>query len=233
MPPDEREDLADWARRFTAKRAVNQNEEDAIIQPLLFEINLIFADKIKEFVRACLYNAPPQFWDMPAGWTKYHAPDERKAKGAVLHVRRSVRTYQLLSEAQNRSLIEMDYGIAALLLHDVLKGGADPHEKGAYNHNYVVETDEWMRQLRTIQRAIDTENSGFSSSASLDDDDFEVIARFMRIHLGRHSPVPELQPITTREWDVHLSDYLASGIHWVLDGDEEVASRWKLPPKKK
>ena len=120
---EENNKLIEFAKKVHERREETFKLEDEILKPLLPEINLITSGLIKEFVRSVLFNAPPSFWDMPACWNDFNPPDERVEGGQILHIKRSIRCYRLLADAKEHAPEENNYGIAALLIKDVLKGG--------------------------------------------------------------------------------------------------------------
>ena len=89
------------------------------------ELALIANNEVRSTVEAILVLAPDQFWYMPASSSgKYHAADECLPCGNVLHTKRVVAMVRMLAPAYGVAGVELDYCMAAALIHDILKGGA-------------------------------------------------------------------------------------------------------------
>ena len=87
------------------------------------ELNKIQDEEIRNLTKECLDNAPPHFWYRPASSTgRYHAPEENKEGGLVLHTKRVCRVGEILIAAWWNP-INPDVIRSACILHDVCKYG--------------------------------------------------------------------------------------------------------------
>lgn len=226
----------------------NDNQEAAIFKleneklaPLLAEINLIQDLSIRYFVRAILMSVA-HFWTIPASFSgNHHPPDERGVGGNVIHTRRVVRAVILLGEAQDRSILDMDFLIAAALLHDTTKGiewsegnvGYDPMH--AYTVDRLVNLIRWASEATAPEepshpnRVPEEEMELDDSSLVIDEEFVQQILRLVRTHMGRWSPVLETMPVSVLEWTLHLADNIASKLHLLIDGEDIKEERWILP----
>lgn len=198
--------------------------EDAILEPLLPEINLIYDETVKSFVRAVLLRAK-NFWYIPSSFTgEDHPPDEHGAGGNLLHTKRVVRIVVLICTAQDRVYFEKDLMIAAAILHDLMKGGeSEDAPQDSPMHPYGV--DAIVEQLRAEDE--DSVSLVRSNSALLEEEYVQQILRLIRTHLGRWSPVPETVPITTLEWALHTADLIATNLHIIVDAETN-KKRWNV-----
>jgi HD superfamily phosphohydrolase YqeK len=206
---------------------VFKNEEDKILKPILAEIEYIFDESIKSFVRSILLRSK-SFWIIPSSFSgKYHPMDEHNEGGNVLHTQRVVRAAKIMCESYSLSREDTDIVIAACLLHDVTKGIiVDEKDSFHYDpmHPYTVGKLVKLCQEDDIKYASDSQ----SSTVFLSEDIVQSILRLVRCHLGPWSPVPETVPITYMDMIVHLADNVASKVHFVIDGDNVIEKRWKL-----
>lgn len=209
------------------KDSISLDEENAILKPLIDEIELIVDFNIKSFVRSILLKAN-SFWVVPSSFSgKYHPSDEHNSGGNVLHTKRVVRAAKVISDSYSLSTEERDIVYAACLLHDVTKGIKNPdNETFHYDpmHPYTV-----GRLVQKCQEA-DRKYAGEAQSSTLfvSEETVQSIMRLVRCHLGPWSPVPETVPITYLDIIVHLADNLASKVHYIVDGDNVIEDRWKF-----
>jgi len=103
------------------------------------ELNLISDKKIKDFVKACLEEAPDYFFeDCPSSTSgKFHPIDEIASDGTILHTKRVFAVaYDLargLDVENKRDII-----LAAALLHDLLKQGVKSNGHTVKNHPQLM-----------------------------------------------------------------------------------------------
>lgn len=202
-------------------------DEDKILLPLLEEINMIFDENIRSFVRSILYRAD-SFWAMPSSASgKYHPSDEHCAGGNVLHTKRVVRAANVLADSHSLPQEEKDIVIAAVLLHDITKytrNGKNGEFKYDPMHPYTVGI--FVEKCQKEDKSYASEYQ--SSTLFLSEDVVQSILRLVRCHLGPWSPVPETTPITYLDMIVHVADSVASKLHYIVDGNDVIESRWKL-----
>ena len=203
-----------------------KKDEDKILQPILEEINYIFDESIKSFVRAILLRAS-SFWSIPSSFSgKYHPADEHNYGGNVLHTKRVVRAAKIMCQSYSLSKEDTDIVFAACILHDVTKGikleGEDSFHYDPM-HPYTV--------ARLVQKCQEDDKNYASESQSstlfISEDIVQSILRLVRCHLGPWSPVPETIPITYMDMIVHLADNVASKVHYIVDGEHVNLDRWK------
>ena len=207
--------------------SVSKKDEDKILSPILEEINYIFDESIKSFVRSILIRAS-SFWTIPSSFSgKYHPSDEHNAGGNVLHTKRVVRAAKIMSESYSLGREDTDVILAACILHDVTKGiklqGEDSFHYDPM-HPYTV--GSFVKKCQEDDKRYASESQ--SSTLYLSEDTVQAILRLVRCHLGPWSPVPETVPITYMDMIVHMADNIASKLHYVVDGDNVVKERWNI-----
>lgn len=201
-------------------------EEDKILAPLLDEIDLILDENIRSFVRSILYRAE-SFWKIPSSFSgKYHPVDEHNEGGNVLHTKRAVKIARIMCDSYSLSQEDIDVVIAAVLIHDITKGVKDP-DSDSYKydpmHPYTVGL--FVRKCQEEDKNYASEAQ--SSTLFLSEETVQSILRLVRCHLGPWSPVPETIPITYMDMIVHMADNIASKLHYIVDVEAVVESRWK------
>lgn len=205
---------------------VPKKDEDKILEPILEEINYIFDESIKSFVRSILLRSS-SFWSIPSSFSgKYHPADEHNYGGNVLHTKRVVRAAKIMCQSYSLTREDTDIVFAACILHDVTKGikleGEDSFHYDPM-HPYTV--------ARLVKRCQEDDKNYASESQSstlfISEDIVQSILRLVRCHLGPWSPVPETIPITYMDMIVHLADNVASKVHYIVDGDTINLDRWK------
>lgn len=207
--------------------SIPKKDEDKILQPILDEINYIFDESIKSFVRAILLRAS-SFWTIPSSFSgKYHPSDEHNYGGNVLHTKRVVRAAKIMSESYSLSREDTDIVFAACLLHDVTKGikiqGEDSFHYDPM-HPYTVA--KMVKKCQEDDKKYASESQ--SSTLFVSEDIVQSILRLVRCHLGPWSPVPETIPITYMDMIVHLADNIASKVHYIVDGENINSARWNI-----
>ena len=103
----------------------SQSEHDMLYK----EIETITDPTLHMFTHKALSSAPSNFWDIPASSSgKYHPEESRGEGGLVRHILGGlyfIREYCIVYTA-NR--YEEDCCIAAMILHDIGKAVAEPHD---------------------------------------------------------------------------------------------------------
>jgi hypothetical protein len=170
-------------------------ENDLDKEELLYRLPEI--DKMSGFYRsftmdAFLTGCPEYFWELPTSSTgKYHPKDESGEHGNLIHTKRVFSTY----EDSSRSLVQagvidendQEAGMAAALLHDMLKYGY-PEQEGEHTIKYHdVLGAAYIRQYTNLP---------------------EKVARLVNIHNGAWhvGPTPETQ----HEWLFHQCDMISA-----------------------
>lgn len=201
--------------------------EDKILAPLLEEINLISDDNIRSFIRSLLCRAE-LFWEMPSSASgKYHPADEHCSGGNVLHTKRAVRAASIMADSYSLPNDEKDIVIAAVLIHDITKYTKKENSDGfKYDPMHPYTVGAFVSKCQKEDRNYASESQ--SSTLFLSEDVVQSILRLVRCHLGPWSPVPETTPITYMDMIVHMADNIASKLHYVVDGNDVVESRWLL-----
>ena len=157
------------------------------------EIDMISDDEIREevvdlFLKFC----PDYFFEKPTSSSgNYHLPDESGEHGNILHTKRVLRIYQSLSRTYLEQHIidshEYDCGIAAVLLHDMVKYGwpSEQNEHTVNNHDVICA--EIIRKKSSLP---------------------DIVADGVDAHNGAWAAGKN--PETEFEQLIHLSDYVAS-----------------------
>lgn len=203
-------------------------KEDAVVSPLLDMVNLIQDPSTVEFVKAVLYRAPQYFWTAASGTAEHNIPpDEQTGMGTIIHTRRVVRAALLLAQSYGLQEEEdLDIIIAACLLHDLSKCVLTVDQEVHYDPMHPYTVDAFVAWVRREDEKHATDGS--SSSLNVDTEVVIQILRCIRTHMGVWSPIPETVPETSVEWIVHHADLVASKIHLILDGEEDVKPwRWQ------
>jgi hypothetical protein len=210
------------------KDSISTEEENLIIKPLEFEINMISDVNIKSFVKSILMRAT-SFWEVPSSFSgKYHPLDEHNKGGNVLHTKRVVRAAKVISDSYSLMDEERDIVYAACLLHDITKGikSTDGSESFSYDPMHPYTVGNFVKKCQDYDKKFAGESQ--SSTLFVSEDVVQSILRLVRCHLGPWSPVPETIPITYLDIIVHLSDNLASKLHYLIDGENVIEERWKF-----
>jgi len=206
---------------------VPQHEkENLILEPLLEEIEQIRDENIQSFVRSVLLKAD-LFWEIPSVFSEdYNPPDEHDIGGNVLHTKRMFRVAQIMCESYIFEEEERDIILSAVLLHAVTKGimfDSTP----TYNEFFPYTVDPFVRQVKRMDELNTAEHE--SSVLYATDNQVQKILRIVRCHRGPWSPIPETIPLDDMEMVVHLADHVASKVHWIIDGDDIMTGRWRVP----
>ena len=201
-------------------------EENAILEPLLEEIDLISDEAIRSFVRAVLLKAD-NFWNIPSSFSgKYHPADEHDAGGNVLHTKRVVRIANVMGDSYALSNEERDIVLAACLLHDVCKGiQKDGVDECKYDPMHPYTVGKLVERCQKEDKNF--ANDSMSSTLFVSEETVHSILRLIRCHLGPWSPIPETYPITYLDYIVHLSDNIASKLHTIIEDSELINPQWK------
>lgn len=207
--------------------SVSKKDEDKILSPILTEINYIFDESIRSFVRAILLRAS-SFWTIPSSFSgKYHPSDEHNAGGNVLHTKRVVRAAKIMSESYSLGREDTDIILAACILHDVTKGiKLEGEDSFHYDPMHPYTVGRLVKKCQEEDKKYASESQ--SSTLYLSEETVQSILRLVRCHLGPWSPVPETIPITYMDMIVHMADNIASKLHYVVDGENIVEDRWKI-----
>lgn len=210
------------------KDFISNEEENAILKPLESEINMISDANIKSFVKSILMRAD-SFWEIPSSFSgKYHPMDEHNKGGNVLHTKRVLRAAKVICDSYTLLEEERDIVYAACLLHDLTKGTKSKDDSTSFSydpmHPYTV--GNFVKKCQDHDKKFAGESQ--SSTLFVSEDIVQSILRLVRCHLGPWSPVPETVPITYLDIIVHLSDNLASKLHYLVDGENIIEERWKF-----
>lgn len=205
----------------------NFRQENEKLAPLLPEINFIMDQGIRFCVRAMLYAAGPEFWEIPSCFSgKYHPPDEHQPGGNVLHTKRVVHIIERLCASQDRDQLERDVAIAAGLLHDLCKGVQWQDGTFHYDPMHPYTVDRFFDVLRSNEDP--DEVMSRSTTLQIEETYLFEILHAVHCHLGPWSPIPETYPNTALDWVVHFADHIATNLHKVIDGDDIKLERWSV-----
>jgi HD superfamily phosphohydrolase YqeK len=207
--------------------SISIEEEAKILKPLFDEIEMISDPNIKSFVKSVLLKAEG-FWTIPSSFSgKYHPMDEHNSGGNVLHTKRVVRAAKVISDSYSLTKEERDLVYAACLLHDVTKGVLDKDsEYFHYDPMHPYTVGKFVEKCQEHDKKYAGEAQ--SSTLFVSDETVQSILRLVRCHLGPWSPVPETIPITYLDVIVHISDNIASKLHYLVDGEDIIEERWKF-----
>lgn len=154
-------------------------------------VESIESQPIKAFVKEALAWAPKEFFTASSGNTyRFHPADEAGAGGLLLHTIRDVIMGRKLATYFNLPQEKTDEISAALILHDVQKGGI-PWNGVNMKHGPIA--GEWLKQFSC-------ENSGQK----------EAIIREVTHHMAQWNQPKPTPPATLEEQLVSYADYLAS-----------------------
>lgn len=204
--------------------------ENAVLLPLLDEIDLIQDPLIMSFVRIMLINAPAAFWIIPSTLVAENErpPDELLLGGNVLHTKRVARVAHMMADAQGITGDDLDIIVAAAILHDLTKGGID-EENVQYDDMHPYTVERWVEGVRRKEFSSSSEDQ--SSSLWTDEKDIHRIMRLIRCSEGPWSPIIETVPLTSHEWILHFANLVAANLHRIVDPGAPVQHwRWILPP---
>lgn len=203
---------------------LTEEDQDIVIQPLVDYVEYIQDDGIRAFVRSCLYKAPEEFWTFSSLLTgEDHPLDEIAEHGTILHVRRAFRAAREIAIAMQLARRQSDLLFAAILLHDVDKFVEEDGES-KYNRFHAYTIDAFFQA--SILEDSQIEASDASLATSISAEDYLDLSRLIRVHQGFYSVVPETTPENNLEWAMHLSDLIATRVHYIVD-ETPLEWRWK------
>lgn len=191
------------------------------------EIEMINDPKVKSFVRSVMKMAEP-FWLSPASMIEgAHPPDEYGPEGLILHTKRMVRTAILLMLTINLATEEIDYVIAAALLHDITKAVWTDDVENIVTHDsmHPYTVDMMVKACRQHDE-MNNINPPEDNTLEIDKISLDYILRLIRHSHGVFSPIPETYPKDDVENLLATADLIAANLHGIIDGSEIVMSRW-------
>lgn len=160
------------------------------------ELNFIQDKDIKEVTEQLLSKVPTYFWTVPASSSgKYHPAYTLGEGGLVRHTKAAVKIAVELSEMENFTQKDIDFAIAALILHDSHKQGDGKEGHTIFSHPLVAShfvannAPEWYST---------------------------IVSPLIASHMGKwttstYEPETILPaPLAPLQKFVHLCDYLAS-----------------------
>jgi uncharacterized protein with PQ loop repeat len=188
-------------RKALAEKSAKEIEEYAT-QEFNAIVESLRDENIKTFVKKALAKAQPEFWRAPSSASgRYHPADEITAKGLIVHSIRDAIVGRALANYFGLSGTEKDIIVAALLIHDIEKGGIpwkhDLHSGSAPDSGYVPNhgpiAGDWLKQFKSD-----------SCGPKCDE-----IIQDISAHMAQWNK-PPTPPKTLGEQIVSYSDYLAS-----------------------
>lgn len=175
--------------------------------PFEKELELIHDKHIRETTGKILCHMPAWFMKEGASSTgKYHPQYAQGEGGLYRHTCAAVKIFADLIELEMyKSMYKYrDWGICALILHDMCKYGYDdkPTKYTQFKHPLLVR--EWLEHLQ------------LTSNDIVEEEYINNVCHLIESHMGqwntnKYEPEVELPKPTTKEQQiVHLADYLAS-----------------------
>ena len=163
------------------------------------ELELIVDEELRMAVKIYLLErVPDYFWtDGASSSGKYHPQFAQGEGGLVRHTKAVVMFAEELLRMSSYAYMReeyKDYVIAACILHDTAKYGADEYDKKEYkNHaaNAANAFADWC-------------------SLCYDFEPSEFLLNAIRSHMGQWSTEKEDRPFTNIDRCVHMADYMAS-----------------------
>lgn len=183
------------------------------------EVNLIQNESIRLATQCILCSMPAWFMKEEASSTgKYHPTYAQGEGGLYRHTCAAVKIYNdIASLQQYKEVIDnKDWGIAALILHDMCKYGYDdiPSKYTKFDHPLLVR--KWLEYLQ------------YESGAEKfpDNEYINNVCNLIETHMGQwntNNYYPDIilpVPLTANQQLVHLADYLASRKYLEVKFDE-------------
>ena len=183
-------------------------------------LKLIESEKIRNFVKKALSEAPAEFWEESASSSgKHHPPEDQIKGGIIIHSRKAIQVaLSLFRFFEIRNQLAKDKIIAACILHDIKKGGIPWGRNTDYEHGPI--TARWLKPMAIsiVDFWVFLENQDERKPFNLDPDLRDIID-LVRNHMAiwnRPEPTPALiiggKITEKRIWHliVQLADYWAS-----------------------
>lgn len=201
LPSPSMQDERDVFRKAVAKKALPEIKEH-VKQEFNETINTLKDPVIKPFVKTAIENAQPEFFLAPSSSSgKHHPADEINEAGLLLHTIRDVVTGRFLTKYFHIQPQKEDEIVAALILHDIQKGGIPwkktskpgdaPHS--GYDPAHGPLAAKWLPQFesndKTVCKDIETE---------------------VNHHMAQWNVPTPTPPKTIEEQIVSYADYIAS-----------------------
>lgn len=175
--------------------------------PFEKELELIHNNKIRQTTSQILCHMPKWFMKEGASSTgKYHPQYAQGEGGLYRHTCAAVKIFaDIIELEQNKDVYYCrDWGIAALVLHDMCKYGYDdkPTKYTQFKHPLLVR--EWLKHLQLQDANI------------VNDEYINNVCTLVESHMGQWNTnkyEPEVilpKPESKSQQLVHLADYLAS-----------------------
>lgn len=187
--------------------------------PFEKEVALIKNEKIRETTNKILCHMPKWFMKEGASSTgKYHPSYAQGEGGLYRHTCAAVKIFHDITNLkfirENDITHIHDWGIAALILHDICKYGYEdtPSRYVKFDHPLLVR--KWLEHLQ------------YEDSSIVDEEYIECVCNLVESHMGewttsKYQPgivLPE--PDVRDKFLVHLADYLASRKYLEVKFDE-------------
>ena len=183
------------------------------------EVNLIQNKGIRLTTQRILCSMPAWFMKEGASSTgKYHPTYAQGEGGLYKHTCAAVKIYNdIASLQQYKEVIDnKDWGIAALILHDMCKYGYDdmPSKYTKFDHPLLVR--KWLEYLQYESGAEEFPDQEYINN----------VCNLVETHMGQwntNNYYPDIVlpvPLTANQQLVHLADYLASRKYLEVKFDE-------------
>ena len=165
------------------------------------ELSLIVDEDLRMAVKAYLLDpdyVPDYFWtDGASSSGKYHPKMSQGVGGLVRHTKAVVMFAEELLRMSSYAYMSeeyKDYVIAACIIHDTVKYGADEFDKAEYKNHARNAASAFIRYCADF----DFPTPHF------------LLLNAVRSHMGQWSTEREDRPFTNVDRCVHMADYMAS-----------------------
>ena len=188
------------AQREETAKAATQEIQDHATDDFAAVVDSLRDPKIKAFVQNALQKAQPEFQRAPSSSSRnYHPADEINKGGLLVHSMRNVIVGRLLARYFELTPRDSEIVSAALILHDVAKGGIPWRHDGnfpdsGYDPAHGTVAAQWLETLAP-------ENCGADCGA---------IIEGVRNHMAQWNKPAPTPPQNLIDQIISYADYLAS-----------------------
>jgi HD superfamily phosphohydrolase YqeK len=183
------------------------------------ELNLIKDEKIREWTKATLDNAPDYFFIAQASSTgKYHPQCTCKKGGLITHVKRATYIANRLCDGYGITSIDRDIVLSAIILHDIAKTPSnDPRYTYADYENHPINAEKYFASKELLKYSEDLDDT-------FAEERFLKILHCIKFHMGLWTPASIKKPLkeySLLELVVYTADYIATTKDLVTPKDGE------------
>lgn len=183
------------------------------------EVNLIQNKDIRLTTQRILCSMPAWFMKEGASSTgKYHPTYAQGEGGLYKHTCAAVKIYNDIASLQQYKEVigNKDWGIAALILHDMCKYGYDDMSSKYTKFDHPLLVRKWLEYLQYESGAEEFPDQEYINN----------VCNLVETHMGQwntNNYYPDIilpVPLTVNQQLVHLADYLASRKYLEVKFDE-------------